>query len=195
MFVDATDAEDATANESNPRAGNEDDTIDETSNAESTAVDSSSRVVRLDTLLGKELFGKKEAEGPGSLLAARLVLPRLLKKLQKHVAVFGDARRRDEHGGPEARAAADQGARRPPRRAQARHLCQRAGGLRGGPRRLRERRAEVVFGGDVLGEAARNAETGVEISIQGNVLREPVHALRVEWGIPGKYIETEDKSK
>ena len=34
-------------------------------------------------MLGKELFGKKEAEGPGSLLAARLVLPRLLKKLQK----------------------------------------------------------------------------------------------------------------
>ena len=39
-------------------------------------------VVTLDTLLGKELFNKKEAEGPGTEMLLRLVLPRLMKKLQ-----------------------------------------------------------------------------------------------------------------
>jgi len=57
-------------------------------------------VVVLDMLLGKELFNKKEAEGPGTEMLLRLVLPRLVKKLQLHTKVrvpsrpqrFGDAR-------------------------------------------------------------------------------------------------------
>ena len=44
-------------------------------------------VVTLDTLLGKELFNKKEAEGPGTEMLLRLVLPRLMKKLQLHTKV------------------------------------------------------------------------------------------------------------
>ena len=195
LFVDATDAEDATANESNPRAGNEDDTIDETSNAESTAVDSSSRVVRLDTLLGKELFGKKEAEGPGSLLAARLVLPRLLKKLQKHVAVSVTR-------GAETSTVVLKRALRPikvrvDRRGGRKHVTSVSGleDFAVDPDAFASAAQKSFSAATSSARLPGNAETGVEISIQGNVLRELVHALRVEWGIPGKYIETEDKSK
>ena len=195
LFVDATDAEDATANESNPRAGNEDDTIDETSNAESTAVDSSSRVVRLDTLLGKELFGKKEAEGPGSLLAARLVLPRLLKKLQKHVAVSVTR-------GAETSTVVLKRALRPikvrvDRRGGRKHVTSVSGleDFAVDPDAFASAAQKSFSAATSSARLPGNAETGVEISIQGNVLRELVHALRADWGIPGKYIETQDKSK
>ena len=38
-------------------------------------------------------------------------------------------------------------------------------------------------------------ETGVEISVQGNVLKELVAMLKDEFGIPPKFIEAEDKTK
>jgi translation initiation factor 2D len=38
-------------------------------------------------------------------------------------------------------------------------------------------------------------ETGMEIHIQGNVLKELVAMLRQDWGIPDKYIEVENKTK
>ena len=190
LFVDAADAEDATANESNPRAfRNEDDTTDETS------LGDSSRVVRLDTLLGKELFGKKEAEGPGSLLAARLVLPRLLKKLQKHVAVSVTR-------GAETSTVVLKRALRPikvrvDRRGGRKHVTSVSGleDFAVDPDAFASAAQKSFSAATSSARLPGNAETGVEISIQGNVLRELVHALRVEWGIPGKYIETEDKSK
>ena len=176
-------------------AGNEDDTIDDTSNAVSSAVDSSSRVVRLDTLLGKELFGKKEAEGPGSLLAARLVLPRLLKKLQKHVAVSVTR-------GAETSTVVLKRALRPikvrvDRRGGRKHVTSVSGleDFAVDPDAFASAAQKSFSAATSSARLPGNAETGVEISIQGNVLRELVHALRVEWGIPGKYIETEDKSK
>ena len=49
-----------------------------------TSSDESARVVRLDALLGKELFGKKEAEGPGSLLAERLVVEQIEARIERH---------------------------------------------------------------------------------------------------------------
>lgn len=196
LFVDATDAEESgprAANESNPRVGDEDDTIDESSTAESTA--ESSRVVRLDTLLGKELFGKKEAEGPGSLLAARLVLPRLLKKLQKHVAVSVTR-------GAETSTVVLKRALRPikvrvDRRGGRKHVTSVSGleDFAVDPDAFASAAQKSFSAATSSARLPGNAETGVEISIQGNVLRELVHALRVEWGIPGKYIETEDKSK
>jgi translation initiation factor 2D len=196
LFVDATDAEESgprTANESNPRVGNEDDAIDKSSTAESTAL--SSRVVRLDTLLGKELFGKKEAEGPGSLLAARLVLPRLLKKLQKHVAVSVTR-------GAETSTVVLKRALRPikvrvDRRGGRKHVTSVSGleDFAVDPDAFASAAQKSFSAATSSARLPGNAETGVEISIQGNVLRELVHALRVEWGIPGKYIETEDKSK
>ena len=197
LFVDATDAEESgprTANESNhPRVGNEDDAIDKSSTAESTAL--SSRVVRLDSLLGKELFGKKEAEGPGSLLAARLVLPRLLKKLQKHVAVSVTR-------GAETSTVVLKRALRPikvrvDRRGGRKHVTSVSGleDFAVDPDAFASAAQKSFSAATSSARLPGNAETGVEISIQGNVLRELVHALRVEWGIPGKYIETEDKSK
>lgn len=196
LFVDATDAEESgprTANESNPRVGNEDDAIDKSSTAESTAL--SSRVVRLDSLLGKELFGKKEAEGPGSLLAARLVLPRLLKKLQKHVAVSVTR-------GAETSTVVLKRALRPikvrvDRRGGRKHVTSVSGleDFAVDPDAFASAAQKSFSAATSTARLPGNNETGVEISIQGNVLRELVRALRAEWGIPGKYIETEDKSK
>lgn len=37
-------------------------------------------------------------------------------------------------------------------------------------------------------------EVGVEIGIQGNVLRELLTVLKRDWGIPGKFLEVEDKT-
>jgi hypothetical protein len=34
----------------------------------------------------------------------------------------------------------------------------------------------------------------VEIGIQGNVLRELLTVLKRDWGIPGKFLEVEDKT-
>ena len=151
--------------------------------------------MRLDTLLGKELFGKKEAEGPGSLLAARLVLPRLLKKLQKHVAVSVTR-------GAETSTVVLKRALRPikvrvDRRGGRKHVTSVSGleDFAVDPDAFASAAQKSFSAATSSARLPGNAETGVEISIQGNVLRELVHALRVEWGIPGKYIETEDKSK
>jgi hypothetical protein len=38
-------------------------------------------------------------------------------------------------------------------------------------------------------------ETGMEILIQGNVLKELVAMLRQDWGIPSTYIEVDNKTK
>ena len=38
-------------------------------------------------------------------------------------------------------------------------------------------------------------DRGVEISVQGNVLKELVAMLKDEFGIPPKFIEAEDKTK
>ena len=160
-----------------------------------TSSDESARVVRLDALLGKELFGKKEAEGPGSLLAERLVVPRLLKKLQKHVVVSVTR-------GSETSTVILKRALRPikvrvDRRGGRKHVTSVSGleDFAVDPDAFASAAQKSFSAATSSARLPGNAETGVEISIQGNVLRELVHALRVEWGIPGKYIETEDKSK
>jgi translation initiation factor 2D len=171
---------------------------DETSaaDAEKTLTTSPlSRVVTLDALLGKELFGKKEAEGPGSRLAFRLVVPRLLKKLTKHVVVSVTR-------GSETSTVVLKRALRPikvrvERRGGRKHVTSVSGleDFAVDPEAFASAAQKSFSAATSTARLPGNNETGVEISIQGNVLRELVRALRAEWGIPGKYIETEDKSK
>ena len=184
LFVDE-DAEDATERAS---AGAMTDAI-------GTSRPDASRVVRLDALLGKELFGKKEAEGPGSRLAERLVVPRLLKKLQKHVVVSVTR-------GSELSTVVLKRALRPikvrvDRRGGRKHVTSVSGleDFAVDPEAFASAAQKSFSAATSVARLPGNAETGVEISIQGNVLRELVHALRADWGIPGKYIETQDKSK
>jgi translation initiation factor 2D len=172
---------------------------DETSAADAendvNDVSASSRVVTLDALLGKELFGKKEAEGPGSRLAFRLVVPRLLKKLTKHVVVSVTR-------GSETSTVVLKRALRPikvrvERRGGRKHVTSVSGleDFAVDPEAFASAAQKSFSAATSTARLPGNNETGVEISIQGNVLRELVRALRAEWGIPGKYIETEDKSK
>jgi len=172
---------------------------DETSAADAEKdvndVSASSRAVTLDALLGKELFGKKEAEGPGSRLAFRLVVPRLLKKLTKHVVVSVTR-------GSETSTVVLKRALRPikvrvERRGGRKHVTSVSGleDFAVDPEAFASAAQKSFSAATSTARLPGNNETGVEISIQGNVLRELVRALRAEWGIPGKYIETEDKSK
>ena len=172
------------------------DEDDDAANAEKDdEVSASSRLVTLDALLGKELFGKKEAEGPGSRLAFRLVVPRLLKKLQKHVLVSVTR-------GSETSTVVLKRALRPikvrvERRGGRKHVTSVSGleDFAVDPEAFASAAQKSFSAATSTARLPGNNETGVEISIQGNVLRELVRALRAEWGIPGKYIETEDKSK
>jgi translation initiation factor 2D len=168
---------------------------DETSAADAENDVNVSASVTLDALLGKELFGKKEAEGPGSRLAFRLVVPRLLKKLQKHVVVSVTR-------GSETSTVVLKRALRPikvrvERRGGRKHVTSVSGleDFAVDPEAFASAAQKSFSAATSTARLPGNNETGVEISIQGNVLRELVRALRAEWGIPGKYIETEDKSK
>lgn len=169
---------------------------DETSAADAeNDVNVVSASVTLDALLGKELFGKKEAEGPGSRLAFRLVVPRLLKKLTKHVVVSVTR-------GSETSTVVLKRALRPikvrvERRGGRKHVTSVSGleDFAVDPEAFASAAQKSFSAATSTARLPGNNETGVEISIQGNVLRELVRALRAEWGIPGKYIETEDKSK
>ena len=169
---------------------------DETSAADAeNDVNDVSASVTLDALLGKELFGKKEAEGPGSRLAFRLVVPRLLKKLTKHVVVSVTR-------GSETSTVVLKRALRPikvrvERRGGRKHVTSVSGleDFAVDPEAFASAAQKSFSAATSTAKLPGNNETGVEISIQGNVLRELVRALRAEWGIPGKYIETEDKSK
>ena len=169
---------------------------DETSAADAEKdVDDVSASVTLDALLGKELFVKKEAEGPGSRLAFRLVVPRLLKKLTKHVVVSVTR-------GSETSTVVLKRALRPikvrvERRGGRKHVTSVSGleDFAVDPEAFASAAQKSFSAATYTARLPGNNETGVEISIQGSVLRELVRALRAEWGIPGKYIETEDKSK
>lgn len=154
-------------------------------------------VVVLDTLLGKELFNKKEAEGPGTEMLLRLVLPRLIKKLQLHTKVCverpGEERKetilkRNLH--PIRVLAEDRHA--------GRKFITKVSGLEDfciDPKDFSSTLQRAFSTSCALEKLPGKQETGMEISIQGNVLKELVGILRNDWGIPDKFIEVEDKTK
>jgi len=80
------------------------------------------------------------------------------------------------------------------RKKHVRDLCLRARGFRDRTRNVRANRATQVQRQHVGFQASRENEVGVEIGIQGNVLRELLTVLKRDWGIPGKFLEVEDKT-
>ena len=152
--------------------------------------------VTLDTLLGKELFDKKEAEGPGTEMPLRLVLPRLIKKLQLHTKVRvvrrGEAPKEvtlKRHLHPIKARVENRGGRK---------FLTTVSGLEDFAVDPAEFSAKLQRAFSCSASSQRlpgKNETGVEISVQGNVLKELVAMLKDEFGIPPKFIEAEDKTK
>ena len=153
-------------------------------------------IITLDILLGKELFGKKEVEGPWTEMPVRLVLPRLLKKLQVHTKV--DV----ERAGVSPQSVI--------LKRKLRHIkinVERRGGRKHitsisgledfciDPETFSQERKKKFSASTSTQKLPGNTETVVEIGIQGKVLRDLVLMLRNDWGIPQKYVELDDKSK
>jgi len=150
----------------------------------------------LDELLAGHLYGKKEAEGMGTAVAAHRLLPRLLAKLnlftRLRVRRAGSAAAEEvlQKGAPKnIRVTAED------RHAGRKHVT-RVTGLEYfaiDPDELGSRVQKGYNTSCSVAPLPGKNETQQEVAAQGHLLAEVVELLRKQYGIPEAYLEIVDK--